>query len=159
MYRSVVAAILSFTLLVAPTAAEERAPSAIEVAAYVAACMHQGRAYPTPDGLEGIYVDGTLASANLTEGAELFAVVHDQDGDGKMDLESIAGSASRGPGWATERERYAIDCFWRATAMAPRAVSVPELRANWPHRCHGIDCQGVVGAMATCRATAEEGIT
>ena len=117
--RSAVVVALLCCLLATPVSAAERQPTAIELAAAVAVCMHQGRAYPTPDGLEGIYVDGTLAAANLAEGAELFAVIHDPDGDGQMNLESIAGSALRGPGWARERERYAIDCFGRATSMAP----------------------------------------
>lgn len=122
MYRALIALALSLLMPTALAALADAppAPSAIELAASVAACMHEGRSYPTTDGLEGVYVEGTVGAANLTEGAELFAVIHDPDGDGQMNLEPQLGSSLRGPTWARERERYAIDCFGRAlTAMAP----------------------------------------
>ena len=111
MYRSLAAAALSFTLLVAPIEAQGRwsRPSAIEVAAAVAACMTESRVYPLGGG---VAAQGTVYESMLSEEGEVFASIVQQLDTGELSLATLPIEAPiRGEGWARERDRYAMACY------------------------------------------------
>lgn len=98
MMHAIVTALLCSALLAAPASAEERKPTAIELAGSVAACMTFSRTYP--DG-QGVVAHGTICEAELLEDGEVFATVARALGEpGYHALEIVPIEApARGPLW------------------------------------------------------------
>ena len=92
--------------------AEDRPPSATELAAGTAACITFSR--QDPDS-QGVVACGTIYEVTLPEDGETVAVVKRALGlPGNHELELPPTESVKRPLWARERGRYALSCFRRA---------------------------------------------
>jgi hypothetical protein len=104
--RALIIGLVLVVSVVVPDATAQSAPrplGAIEAAVAAAACMTHARMYPDGDG---VVASGTIYSADLIEGGELFARVRRAPGDrANLTLELSPEESAHGAVWAHERNR------------------------------------------------------